>query len=236
MPAHTPAYHKFSVRLDEVYHLYRLCRSYEAAKPKIKLEKPQHVNALVRSAVVMLSAHIQGFIEDYADQIVDRFVQDGVDRAKLPDRLFYYAVRQSIDAIRSANDPDVIVERIREFDSSFRQLVFGTGPTSPDLIGTGYKDGFGNPMPKEIAKFFRRFGYDSFEGDLKARLKAKYLVAANAIDFIVGQRSKIAHGDASATTTPKDFRAYLQLVISYCSAADYAAAKHFKAKFGCKLT
>jgi hypothetical protein len=236
MPSHTPAYIRFKSRLDEVYHLYRLCRSYEAAKPHLKLEKTAHVNALVRSAIVMLCAHIQGFIEDYADQVVDRFVQDGVDRAKLPDKLFYYAVRPSIDAIRSSSDPDVIIERLREFNALFGPLVLGPGAVSADLIGKGYKDGFGSPTVKEIAKFFRRFGYETFEADLKARLKAKYLVAANAVDHIITERTKIAHGDANATTTPKDFRAYLQLVISYLSVADFAAAKQFRRKFGCELS
>lgn len=235
MPTHTPAYHRFAERLREVRHLYQLCRAYEAAKAKVKLEKKEHVNALIRSAIVMLSAHIQGFVEDYADQIIEQLVKNGVDRSKLPDRLFYYATRKSIDAFRLSTEPDTIIGRLRDFDVSFRGLVLGTGPLSEAIIETDYKDGFGNPTSKEIGKFLRRFGYETFQADMKSRLKGKFLFAENAVNYVVGQRSKIAHGDVTATTTSKDFRAYLQLVEAYCAAADYSAAKHFKQALACRL-
>jgi hypothetical protein len=235
MVTHTPVYHRFAGRLNEVRHLYRLSRSYELTKNKVKIGKADHVNALVRSAVVMLSAHVQGYVEDYADHIVHHVTTSGIDRSKLPDRLFYFAARKLIEPVQANTDPDNIIAKLREFDRNARALVLAPGPISTSLTAAPYKDGFGNPTTKEILKFFKRFGCEALEGDMKAKLKGRYPFAKNAVDFIVEQRSKIAHGGATATTTPKEFREYLQLVDVYCSAADYLLARHFNSKLGCRL-
>lgn len=232
MPRHSPAYRRFQQRLFEVRHLHRLSRTYAAVSDKAKLEKPEHVNALIRAGVVLLSSHIQGFVEDYSDQLIDKMVADAIKINVLPDRLLFYASKSTMQKIQTSTDPDNTIAAIRDFVLSRGHLLNPASSVGAELIGSEYKDGFGNPTVKEICRFLKRFGYDEFKRDMERRLKGQYLIAANAVDQIVEQRNKIAHGDPVVTSTPKDFREYLDLVQRFCSHADLLANTHFR-RIGC---
>ena len=73
---------KLFVRLDEIDHLRRLCRSYSRLPSRTRTDLTSHVNALTRSCVVLLCGHIQGFVEDLSDLILERIVADKVKRDK----------------------------------------------------------------------------------------------------------------------------------------------------------
>lgn len=234
MPARSPAYNRFCERLNEVWHLYKLCRAYRSVSYRGRLGRSHHVNALTRSAIVLLSSHVQGFIEDYAEQIVDRLVADCVPKNRLPDRLSYYAARQSIDRIKSATDPDTLIGEIKRLNGEFGELFYGDGSVPKSLVGTRYKDGFGNPTVREIRRFFRRFGYETYDHDLRRQLKRDYLIVCNAVDQVVEQRTKIAHGDTVVASTPKDLGQYVLLTQKFCSRTDLVAGVHFR-RIGCRI-
>lgn len=235
MPRLTESFRRFEDRLDEIKHLQLIAAKYNHLRAIINdKDKAAHSNALVRSATVLLSSHIQGYIEDISDLIVRHLINDQVDSAALPDSLRFYATKSAISAIRETSDPEQIVNRIRHYSTNFAEVLFVGGAATPRFAGTEYKDGLGNPTVEEIRKFFNRFGIKDYSGQMGKRLRNEWPIVENAVNQIVDRRNKIAHGDTQATLTVRELNDYVKLIRKFASASDRVVTSHFTAK-GCKF-
>lgn len=86
MPRLSPAFKRLEERLAEVSHLHLVARKYAQMKKIIKhKDQVAHTNALVRSATVLLSSHIQGYVEDLSDIVIEHLIADDVDAVLVPD-------------------------------------------------------------------------------------------------------------------------------------------------------
>lgn len=232
MPSLSPAFRRFETRLAEVHHLIVLSQ-HKVSGRRLKLATDEHSAALCRAATVLLSSHIQGFVEDLSDVVVKSFINDSVPAAKIPDAFRYFASKNAIISIVSTQGAQT-VERIRTYLSDFGYLIETTGPAHPELSSLPYKDGFGNPTVDEVKQFLKRFGFTNFEGEMKRRLKRDWLLVENAVDQTVDRRNKIAHGDPLATLTPSELKQYMSLVRKFCATADAVTTMHFR-KVGCRI-
>jgi hypothetical protein len=234
MPRLSPAFKRFEVRLAEVNHLRRMSGKFGRLHLRNGLDKVGHSNALVRGATVLLCSHVQGFIEDLAEEVVRRLVQDQVSSTAIPDRFRFYATKRDVEEILKEPDRDKLISRIRRYAVARGDILSKEGPVHPSYLDSSYKDGFGNPTTGEIRRFFRRMGYEEFDEDLKRRLGRNYLTATNAIDQIVDRRTKIAHGDSQASLTTRELMEYTGLVRAFCSSTDSVTCTHFRRK-GCRF-
>lgn len=234
MAALSPAYRRFESRLDEVSHLRKLSQKYNTFSRIVGIERDAHVNILTRSSIVLLSSHIQGFIEDLGDLVVERIVLDSVSANRVPDSLRFHATKTKLKEIQQKTDGTAIVASIREYSNTYNDMISLSGPAPSTLIGSQYKDGFGNPTVKAITKYLMRFGFANYESEMKRRLKGNWPITENAVNQIVDRRNKIAHGDSLATLTPLEMREYIILVKRFCSTTDSVTTKHFRS-IGCSL-
>ncbi|MFO6429289.1 MAE_28990/MAE_18760 family HEPN-like nuclease [Erythrobacter sp. W302b] len=225
------AFQKFEDRLEEVKHLKVLGNSRVRVIRKKLVDSSFHTNALIRAATVLLSSHIQGYVEDLAELLLERAIACGKNGDIMPDTFRYQYLKGEIKALRQSDDPDKLVRAARRLNAK-SDILDITKPLPSIEEDASYKDGFGNPTSTEIKKFLSRFGVKDLDISLKIYLKTQTYIAGNAVDQIIDRRTKIAHGDPSATLTPKDFLDYLNLVRKYCAAIDRSACKHFK-NIGC---
>lgn len=229
--AYSRAFQKFEVRLEEVKHLKALGQSNVRTFRKKSVDSNFHTNALIRAATVLLSSHIQGYIEDLAELLLERAIASGKNGEIVPDTFRYQYLKGEISALRQSDDPEKLVRAARRLNA--KSDILDISKPLPSIDGdASYKDGFGNPTSAEIKRFLSRFGVQNLESSLKIYLKTQTYIASNAVDQIIDRRTKIAHGDPLATLTPTEFLAYLNLVRKYCAAIDRSACKHFK-KIGC---
>ena len=232
MPALSPAFQRFEARLGEVKHLTSLSRKKVSGR-SLALASEEHAAALCRAATVLLSSHIQGYVEDLSDVVLGSLVSGSIPSSRIPDSFRYHASRKSIDSI-AAVVGEHRVQKIRDYQSQFGFLITTGGVVSSEYEGLPFKDGFGNPTVAEIKKFLKRFGFENFEGEMKRRLKGEWLIVENAVNQTIDRRNKIAHGDPLATLTPADLKQYTFLVRKFCSNTDRVTTKHFRS-IGCTI-
>ena len=229
------AFKRFEDRLSEIAHLRKIAEKYTHL-PVIISESDQaaHTNALVRAGTVLLSSHIQGFVEDLSDLVVDRLIRDEIAGIKIPDSLRFHATKAAIREIREATDAAKTIEKMRRYRADYGEILEQNGPISIKFASSGYKDGFGNPTTSEIKKFFGRFGIDDFNKRMAGKLKSDWPIVENAVNQIVDRRNKIAHGDSLATLTIGELVDYMKLTRKYASATDRVVTSHFRLK-GCRF-
>lgn len=235
VPRLSSAFKRLEQRFAEVAHLQLMARRYSQLRAVINdRDRAAHTNALVRAATVLLSGHIQGYVEDLSDVVVDRLVKDAVSASQIPETLRFHATKSLIRSIKETNDPVALVDKLRNYGSRTDEILRMTGPVSPHLMDSEYKDGFGNPTVEEVGNFFGRFGLNDYRSQMGRRLRREWPIVENAINQIVDRRNKIAHGDAMATLTVLEFSQYMRLARKFASATDRVVTVHFGKK-GCKF-
>ena len=88
MTRFTSAYSVLIQRLEEVHSLEKIASSYASAKPLGSYDK--EISALCRGAIVLLSAHIEGFIDDLASIIIQRIHESKVKKTVFGEGFRYY--------------------------------------------------------------------------------------------------------------------------------------------------
>lgn len=230
--AYSRAFKRFDSRLEEVDHLRVLSRANHERLRRKEINQGFHSNALIRGATVLLSSHIQGYIEDLADLLIARVVASGNDGNVLPDTFRYFVMKGELTRIVQSDSPNNIIKTVRHIVANRHELLSLDTPLPSSLPDEKFKDSFGNPTTKEIGKFLTRLGILDLKNSLKKYLKNETYIASNAVDQIIDRRTKIAHGDPLATLTPEEFTKYLVLVRKFCAGTDKVACAHFRS-IGC---
>jgi hypothetical protein len=111
MPRYTAAYSKFVNRMPEIISLWQLGKKY--SRVASKSGNANIVRALCRSAVVLLSSHIEGYVEDLGELCIERIVDKKMKKNNLSDSFFYYFSKDLIEGIKETGNPGAISKKIK---------------------------------------------------------------------------------------------------------------------------
>lgn len=232
MSRFTSAYSGLITRFQEVETLLKL-----AMQVRNKPPLPANIvcmNALCRSGVVLLSSHIEGYIEDLGEIALDRIVQRRIPKSNLGSGFRYYLSRDIILDIKNTAEPTQVVVHIEKLLQRDQHIWGPDSYFSQTLSSQVFLRDFANPTHSRIKKFFGRFGYHQFHNDLQRLLTTDFTPCSNMLDQVVDQRNKIAHGDAVITGSPSDLSDMIRLVKIYCRAVDHVTGNWFKTQ-GCSI-
>jgi hypothetical protein len=194
------------------------------------------VNALCRSGVVLLSSHIEGYVENLGEVAIDRIGTRSLQKTQFGNQFRYHLSQDLIRNIfNSSRDPSIVEQNLLRLWERDSQIWDRSPNYAMPLPVDVFIGDFLNPNHSRIVKFFRRFGYDEFEHDMAARLKADYEICVNMINQVIDQRNKISHGDSNNIVgAPSDLEQMKTLVKRYCRETDIVAANWFRAQ-GCQI-
>jgi hypothetical protein len=214
----TSAYSSYVERTDEVLTLVRKAAQIERSKNAFS--HGREIDALCRGGIVLLSSHIEAYVKELGECLLDALFRKSVPRSKLGDPFFYHASRQSLDRIRRETEPQKVSESVFLFVDQESPLWSKDGSLPRAIDSEQFNKGFSNPKVEKIQKYLGRFGYQSFRHDLNLALKADCVVTLANIDQIVETRNAIAHGEASATRTPAEVKEMVTLAQVFCRTLD----------------
>lgn len=232
MPRYTAAYCGFLRRLSEIEALNRLAKQHS-----IRLgsrSDASTVNALCRANIVLLSSHLEGYVEDLAEVILQRIFQRALSKQKLAPRFLYYFSKDLLDELYETRNPDRIAVKMNKLFQRDVDIWSGNDTFAEELPSDRFVSDFSNPSFEKIKRFIARFGYNNYSHDLGHLLSSKYQACVNMVDNVIDQRNKIAHGDAVATSTPSDVVDMLRLVRLFCRATDDVVGGWFR-NAGCVI-
>lgn len=226
MSKYTKIYSKFLLRLAEVRLLRQRARALERRKNAFKHDA--EINAFCRSAVVLLSSHIEGYIEELGEHTLDKIYNKRVCRSKFSPLIFYYTSQKNIKNIRNTQDYEKITETIFDFINTEGDMWKKTTPLSQPIDSDLFNKGFSNPKFEKAKSYFSRFGYSEFHQDFMRELRADGQPTITALNHIVDTRNAIAHGDPRAKKTPTEVESMIDYAILFCRTTDTIFGKWCK--------
>lgn len=217
MARYTPAYSSFVSRLNEVDDLRKtaIAREREDA-----VRHRNHINALCRGSIVLLSAHLEAYIRELGETALEAIVINRVDRSRIAPRFFYHISKGILEEISDTKNHDKIAAKVFDFvatDSDFWQRTGAFGASLPAVV---FSKGFSNPTYDKICTYLNRFGYEIYRHELARKLQANYQPATNMVNHLVDMRNKIAHGDPAASKTPSEVGEMILIIKLFCGATD----------------
>ena len=232
MARYTEAYSGIVSRLPEVETLYKLAD--EQTRRLGPLRSAPVARPLCRAAIVLLSSHIEGYVEDLAEVILRKIFEKMMPKSRLAPRFRYYFSKDILDEIRDTTDPDRISQKMARIFDRDSDIWCDSETFFQELSAERFVSGFSTPRFDQIQRFVRRFGYRNYNHDLKVHLQANYSPCVNMVNNVVDQRNKIAHGDIVATTTPNDLADMMSLVRIFCRSTDLVVGNWFRS-IGCPI-
>ena len=232
MARYTQAYREFLGRVGEIDAIIQL--ALQLSRPRASTDEARRGRAVCRGGVVLLCSHIEGYIEDLAEVIVDRIVQRQLRKDKLSPTFLYQCSHDLIAQIRETSDPERIAPKVKDLVRRDQDIWNDEDLFVQPLPHDRIVAGFATPNTEKIRKFWGRFGYTHYDGDLRSQLRADYAILTNMVDQVVDQRNKIAHGDHIVTGTPSDLRNMTTLVTKFCRTTDDVVARWFRGQ-GCSI-
>jgi hypothetical protein len=228
MARYTPAYSAFAHRLEEVLILRRAAARSERLDA-VGLRK--EINALCRSAVVLLSAHLEAYVRELGEAALDALVARRVERSSLVPRFYYHVSQDLLTEIRNTAEPEKVGDKVFAFLDRDLSLWSKKGPFTSAIPIERFSKGFSNPAFKKVKSYLNRFGYTSYRGDLEMELKGSFGPTVNMVDHLVDVRNQIAHGNPSATKTPAEVGDMVKIIRLFCITTDGLFARWWGATF-----
>lgn len=232
MAKYSSAYSNLVGRLSEVELIIGMASSVSNFKsPPSSL---QETAALCRGGIVLLCSHLEGYVETLGEIGIQSIGTNRLPKTKMVDEFRYYLSRNLIEEIRRQPSPNVIASKILEFVDSDLTIWDSSLRFSSPLPVDSFIKSFRSPNHRNIIKFFNRFGFRQFNGELQTHLKSEYQACIAMVDHIVDQRNKIAHGDYTIAGSLGDLKNMHQYLKTYCRTTDKVVGDWFK-NIGCPI-
>lgn len=225
MARYSAAYSDLTVRLDEVGRITKAAKGNEAKKP---LGSQTHlVSALCRGGIVLLSSHIEGYIADLNELILEQLVKKKVSIKKLSPGFCYYHSRDILNEISETSEPEKISKKLKLLHSRDSFVWDDEDIFLKPLDDERFMKGFSTPKPEYIYSLFRRYGCSNLKGDIAKSLARQFYFHQNNVETTVHLRNQIAHGDHSITQTPEDLKRLTESTKIFCREIDNSVCRWF---------
>ncbi|MGI5420486.1 MAE_28990/MAE_18760 family HEPN-like nuclease [Actinomadura luteofluorescens] len=215
-----------ATRLAEIRLLSQLdpMRSGDTSQPMVS-------NSINRSCIVLLSAHLEGFLEDIAAEAVDCFVANKACVDDLPLILRALHVEDHLRDLELIRDKNSRAPKI-ELMFSLESPLWRPGATLDATMVRAKTvcSQMDNPGSREIRQFLALL-----DVNIGQHLKDAGLAdLLGRINGLVAKRNAIAHGEVSASATHVDVNEYVALVQDLAREIDAAVGS--SSMRICKLT
>jgi RiboL-PSP-HEPN len=166
-------------------------------------------NALNRASIVLLCAHLEGFLEDLVTEAIDVLVDHGARIENLPLVFRALHAEQYLREIELIKDRNARAPKIEVmFKSESPLWSNGQVLLRPMVRSNAVCAELGNPGSREVRQFLELVGVN-IEQFLRDAGQSDLL---GKINGLVTRRNQIAHGEVSASATTGDVDQYLQAV------------------------
>jgi hypothetical protein len=181
------------------------------------------VNAVNRAVVVLLTAHVEGFVEDLAAEAIDHLHREGPPIQNVPQLL--RALHCDVDVLEIArlSDRKARAGRLGKLFADRMALWQVGGTLQPGMLSTELlRSQMSNPGSREVARFAELLGV----ADLWESVEdPEHVSIRGVLNEMVGKRNAIAHGDTAAKSTSTDVDRYVTAIEYFARELDRLVAQ-----------
>lgn len=183
---------------------------------------PELSRVLSRAAVVLLAGHLERYVRDCNEELVEWVEASKVEGNRVPVALRLRHTQRAVEEL-ARTQWDNRSTRLATFVQSDAWLWSqgATGTLEPSRLLEWMR----SPKPKSLKAYFAMWGIPDIFTAITRRPNTRadlHLRLASLVD----KRNLIAHGDHSVDATPGDIRAYSAAVRVFCARTDATIARH----------
>lgn len=213
----SPAFGDLSSRIHEV----RVLADLDPGRAGGSGAFPQS-SAINRACLVLLCAHLEGYLEDVAVSALDVVGGHGIRVDALPLLLRALHAEEHLKSIEGVQDVHARAPRIMKmFKDESPLWATGQVLTTSMLRPRTVCAEMSNPGSREVRQFLELIGV-KIDEHLTAAGKT---VLLDRVNGLVARRNAIAHGDIGSSATSQDVDTYIQLINDLASEIDQAVSK-----------
>ncbi len=161
----------------------------------------KYLEALRRSAIVLLAANFENFCESLVCQSLSHLATQGVYARRYPERLRHWLFREDVHMKNFG------IDAAKDFITLSLKLYSDVSPLKVgELKLERLKEEFSNPTPKNINWLVGLYDVDNYLDTVKVTVNSKEIESKAAINELAERRNKIAHGDATEKPTISDVK------------------------------
>ncbi|WP_353941854.1 MAE_28990/MAE_18760 family HEPN-like nuclease [Streptomyces sp. HUAS MG91] len=179
------------------------------------------VNAVNRSAMVMLVAHFEGFVKSALTELIDEISEAEPPTRRLPEGLLELHTRERIQEIFGTAGPDRI-HKTRRLFSAYASLWDSDRTVNPRILSARVLTRqFTNARPEVLDSVFSILDVQDVLATMDAHVNQAIMDRGDSatrvkvsvkLEEIVNRRNKIAHGDKSEKPTRFEVEGHLSFL------------------------
>lgn len=186
--------------------------------------------AIGRASVVILSSHLEGYVDSLNLEATTAVNGSGVAGERLPESLRLLHSRERLGTIAGTTwDSNNRARHVEDF-VHLEGWLWSTG-TNGQLDPDQLVAWMSAPTPRRLVRYFRYWGVD----DIFSRITRKSSTRAELwirIQELVDKRNSIAHGDIATAATKADVASYARAVRTFATRADKVLASELTSLCG----
>ena len=215
-------------RLQDLAQLY----AAHTARAGTSAGRKYGVDALNRAGLVLLSAHLEGFIEDLVKETIDVIIANSVPMKLLPLRLRAVQVEKDLVEPISGDNYVRTNARISKVGPIIAQFWTDIQPsTTSNLSAQPIIKVMNNPGTNLINRMFWYFDIDQVMDRISWK-KASNKTVKDNINKLVGKRNEIAHGAIEINVTKSEVKKYEKYVNGVAASLDSHMKQFLKLLIG----
>lgn len=223
------AYVEFRKNQHEVVELLRASPNdvSQLASPV----KRQLANALHRGSVVLLSSHLERYIESLVVESIDAINLARLPATRLPECLLMKSIERKLYTAHMATKRAKKASLLKELAGDY--TWFWDGVTPCKLSSAALVDDFNNPLPARIDRMFLVFDINDVVGKAVGLSKdpGRAIIEAKVRE-LVEKRNSVAHTGMTFDVTRQDVIIYFRCTYRLVQGIDIVVGKSIQSLTG----
>lgn len=170
--------------------------------------KRQLANALYRGSVVLLSSHLERYVESLLVEAIDAINAANLAVSAIPDGLILESIRRPLHDAHEAKRLSTKTGFLKTIADNYGWSWDNVSPCR--LNSEAFVETFDNPLPERITKVFRHFDIGNVVGQAVglSTIPQRAIVEAKVRE-LVEKRNSVAHAGMTSDITRQDVIIYL---------------------------
>lgn len=170
----------------------------------------QWLRAIRRSAIVLIGANLENFIEDLVCMSLRHLANCGVKARRYPEGFITWRFKQTAQSSRlSTENVKELLDLSLRLHSEVREL------REDELLLEEIREIFANPTPRNVTWIMTLLDKSDYVGGLQVSVNGDKASVDSALQELARRRNSIAHGDAREDPSLDDVKRLLKFAQTF---------------------
>lgn len=186
--------------------------------------------ALFKSIVLLLSAKLEKYVKDSAQEYVQKLLKLNLTKNDIPWELFVEIIKNEVNTINKVKIENYLTKETYKERSRVLSLIWDDKKILKSLKCAEFSISISNNGTNEFERVYKKIGFPNIINELEDYVLNDDVLDSicsltsysikEKINSIIHMRNNIIHDDATPQITPSDIKLYIEVVKSFVDQID----------------